>query len=119
MKAMKPVRILIAVLTALLALVLQAGPFAIAFATHAEAALAGALCQFGGILDLVMDGVDDDEIIADAVHLGKAHFYSSAGRVTRAKSISAILSISCTAMHSKRPWQFMPPVARFGQGRPM
>ena len=31
-------------LTALLALVLQAGPFAIAFATHAEAALKVPLC---------------------------------------------------------------------------
>ena len=39
--------------------------------------------------------------------------------VTRCTSMSAIRSMSSTAMHSNRPWKFMPPVARFGQSSPI
>lgn len=36
-----------------------------------------------------------------------------------AVSIPVIASISSTAMYSNLPWKFLPPVQRFGQGRPI
>lgn len=38
---------------------------------------------------------------------------------TSSTSTSTILSIDSMAMHSWRPWAFMPPVDRLGQGSPM
>ena len=76
--------------------------------TDAEAPRAQPPRKGGGVGNFVVNGVDDDEIVADAVHLDKAHGVSfvrnQARRVSSATSISAILSMSCTAMHSKRPW---------------
>ena len=39
--------------------------------------------------------------------------------VTSFSSTSTMVSMSCTATHSLRPWPFMPPVDRFGQGSPI